>query len=364
MENCHEDMLAYHNEDVSLPDRERTEMRDRRDTNRRRLKDGLQRDGEPEPLCCRSQGSYSMWTMVQQSDKDYDVDDGVQFDREKLKGQKGGDKTPADAKEMVRKALHDESFERPPEVRKNCVRIYYSAGYHVDMPVYRQVTGTNTWGQEETWLELASTDWQRSNPQGVTDWFLEANKDQSPDLQNGGQLRRVVRLLKAFARSRPSWRERIATGFMITKLVVERYVASGAREDVSLYDTMAAIRDRLSWDLEIEHPTVDGEKLTRGPDDGRSKLLRDKLDWALDQLQILHDPDCSREQALRAWDKVFNTTFFSERLGEDEAEAQEEGGAGSLAVLGAGVAAGLLIMGAKKAAAKEPVDKRGGGRYA
>lgn len=363
MKNCHDDMVAYHDDEVTLSNKERTEMRDRRDANRRRLKKGLKRDGEPAPIGNRSQGSYATRTMVQQPDKDYDIDDGVYFDKEKLKGPKGGDKSADDSKEMARKALHDDSFKRPPEKLKNCVRVYYNAGYHVDVPVYRQITAENAWGEEETWYELASSDWKRSDPLAVTNWFLDANKAQSPDSNNGGQLRRMVRLLKAFARSRPSWRERIATGFMITKLVVEKYQANAFREDKALYNSMVAIRDRLDWDLEIEHPVIEGETLTKGHDDGRPKFLLEKLDWAIDELDVLFDPDCTREQALKAWDKVFNTTFFSDRLKAEEAASQKSE---STADTGAasGVAAALLIKGAETAAAQEPVDKRGGGRYA
>ena len=357
MKNCHEDMIAYHDEDVTLPHKERTEMHDRRDTNRRRLKSGLQRDGEPKPVKCRSQGSYPMRTMIQQPDKDYDIDDGVYFDKEKLKGAQGGDKSANNAKEMVLKALHDDSFKCPPEKLKNCVRVYYGEGYHVDVPVYRHMTETNRWGEEETYYELASTDWKRSDPLAVTDWFLAANKDQSPDTENGGQLRRMVRLLKAFARSRTSWQDRIATGFMITKLVVEEYRADTTYEDKALYNTMIAIRDRLNLGLEIKHPTVDGEMLTKGPEDSRSQFLREKLDWAIDKLAVLFDSGCTREQALKTWDQVFNATFFIERLADDEAETLKSEGAGA-------TASALLIKGSEKAAAKQPVDKYGGGRYA
>ena len=357
MKNCHEDMITYHDEAVTLPDKERTEMRDRRNTNRRRLKSGLKRDDEPTPIDCRSQGSYPMRTMVQQPDKDYDIDDGIYFDKEKLKGPQGGDKSVSDAKEMVRKSLHDDSFKRPPEKLKNCVRVYYDEGYHMDVPVYRQMTETDIWGEKETYYELASTDWERSDPLSVTDWFLSANKDQSPDTENGGQLRRIVRLLKAFARSRPSWQDRVATGFMITKLVVERYRANADYEDKALHNTMVAIRDRLEWDLEIEHPVVESEMLTKGPDDSRTKFLLEKLDWAIGKLAVLLDSGCTREQALKAWDQVFNTTFFIERLADDEAEDPESESAGA-------ATAALLIKGAEKAAAKEPVDKSGGGRYA
>ena len=365
MKNCHADVLAHHDENATLPKKERTEMRERRDSNRRRLKKGLEHDDEPKPVDYRSQGSYAMRTMVQQPDKDYDVDDGVYFDIEKLKGSRGGDRSAADVNEMIRKALHDESFERPPEKLKHCVRVYYSAGYHVDVPVYRRIVEEDAWGNEEIRIELASTDWKLSDPLTVTKWFLDTNKEKSPDDDNGGQLRRIVRLLKAFARSRPSWRKHIATGFMITKLVVEKYSANADREDKALYDTMVAIHDRLRWNLEVEHPTVEVEMLTKGPDDSQTRFLRDKLNWAIGELAVLSQWDCSRERALKAWDKAFNTTFFIDRLETDEAEGQKRDGAGVAATAsGVGVAASLLIKGADEAAAEKPVDKRGGGRYA
>lgn len=358
MHNCHEDMLAFHNQDVTLPYGERTEMRQRRDTNRNRLKSGLKRDGEPTPIGCHSQGSYAMRTMVQQSDRDYDIDDGVYFDKGKLKGPKGGDRTPGDAKEMVLKALNNQAFKRSPEKLKNCVRVYYDAGYHVDVPVYRRVTDTNALGEEETWYELASSEWKHSDALAVTDWLLDANKVQSPETDNGGQLRRLLRLLKAFARSRESWRSRIATGFMITKLVVEKYRAAADREDRALYDTMVATRDRLNQSLEIAHPTINGEWLTKGPDDAQAQYLLEKLDWAIEQLAVLFDPECTRKQALKAWDKVFATTFFSERDADHEAQASKGDHAG------AAVPSGILIRDGDRAATEEPVDKRGGGRYA
>ena len=99
-----------------------------------------------------SQGSYAHRTMVQQADKDYDIDDGTYFSKDDLKGPKDGDKSARDAKEMVRKALHDEQFNKPPEVRTNCVRVYYSAGYHVDVPVYREVTTTDFLGRRRNSL--------------------------------------------------------------------------------------------------------------------------------------------------------------------------------------------------------------------
>lgn len=350
MHNCHDDVLKYHNHEVTLPLSEQDEMRKRRDTNRDRLKSGLDQNGEPAPKTFRSQGSYAHHTMVQDADKDYDIDDGVYFDVGDLIGPKGGDKTPQDAKEMVRAALHDDRFSTPPEVRTNCVRIHYDAGYHVDIPVYREVTRGNWTEQPEVYWEIASSEWKLSDPKGVTTWFQDANEQQSPDTKNGRQLRRVVRLLKAFARSRESWRDQMASGFMISVLVVDCYHADEDREDRALYDTMVAIRDRLQWNLEIDHPVVEGEKLTKGTDDAKARFLRDKLEWAVDALDVLADPDCTRKQALGAWDKVFKTGFFKDRLSSTEA------------VAASAVTTSSILT--DRAGSRRVVDKRGGGRYA
>lgn len=354
MKDCHSDMLAFHNDRVTLNSVDRTEMRDRRNANRTRLVSGLARDEEPPPDRMQSQGSYAMRTMVQQPDKDYDIDDGVYFTKEDLKGPRGGDRTPADAKEMVRKAVHDDQFATPPEVRQNCVRVYYQAGYHVDLPVYRIVMDDDEAGSTAEEFELASTEWKTSDPSSVTGWFIDANKAKSPTTTNGGQMRRITRLLKLFARSRPSWKGRIASGFVITKLVDEQYRADESREDGSLHTTMTALRDRLQTNLEVEHPTISAEKLTNGPDDASTRFLREKLEEALNTLDILFDADCGQGDAHAAWDKVFNTDFFGKRSGEDG----DNGGGGK------GLSAAILIKGAEDRAVQDAVDKRGGGRYA
>ena len=327
-------------------------MRDRRDANRKRLKAGLTRDGESQPRHLKSQGSYAMKTMVQYPDKDYDIDDGVYFARADLVGRNGGDKTPAATKEMVRQAVHDDQFKRPPEVRTNCVRVYYDAGYHVDLPVYRIYEDTDWLGNIMLVQELASTEWRTSNPTAVTEWYHRENKGKSPDTHNGGQLRRINRDIKKFMSSRDSWRKRMTSGFAASVLTVEHYHADAEREDRALYMTMKAICDRLKWDLEVNHPTVDGEKLTRGPDDAGTRFLREKLEEALANLEVLFEPDCSREQALKAWGKVFNTTYFADRLA---AERQEKRAA---------VSSASLIHAASEVEPAAAVEKRGGGTYA
>lgn len=352
MFDCTKDVLSYHDAEVILPRTEQRNMRERRDASRKRLKDGLKKAGRPAPFDFETQGSYAMRTMIQRRGKDWDIDDGVYFDAADLKGERSGDMTALEARQMVRDALDDGSFKKTPEVRTNCVRVYYDAGYHVDVAVYRVRTEKSPSGEDMTIVELASSDWKRSDARDVTDWFEEENEKQSPDTDNGRQLRRITRDIKKYAESRESWRDKILTGFGITKLVTECFGGNAAREDEALVSTLRAIRDRLERDLVIKHPVTPNETITNGSDDASARFLRDKVKEGLDSLKVLDEPSCMRTQALAAWDKFYATDYFSKR---DDTKAR---------VAESASIAAPAILTSRMQAAPPPVRKEGGGRYA
>lgn len=348
MYDCSKDVRAYHGQDVTLPKIEQDSMRDRRDSNRTRLKSGLQKAGRPKPIQFVKQGSYAMKTMCRDPDNDYDIDDGVYFHKNDLVGDRGAEMTSLQARWMVRDAVDDGKFKRAPEVRSNCIRIFYKKGYHVDLPVYRRVVTDIFFGEEVHYELAASSGWKRSDARDVSDWY----EDQRAASADGIQLRRINRDLKKYARSRHSWRGSILSGFGISVLMTEKFLAN-AREDRALYDTMVAIRDRLNWNLEVAHPVTPGDYITSGPNDSKARCFRDKLTDAIDTLQPLFDADCTREKALKCWDKVFATTFFSERL-EEERRAS---------VATPAVISSVALLGATAAAASA-VSSAGGGRHA
>lgn len=360
MYNCSNDILGYHDDKTTLPQAERDEMRQRRNSNRERLKKGLKNNEKPTPLEFCSQGSYAMRTMTQHPAKDYDIDDGVYFAKEDLVGAQAAEMSALAARQMVRDAVDDGSFKTPPAVCKNCVRVYYDAGYHVDIPVYRRVITKNIWGAEEVHYELASSDWKRSDARRVTGWFDEENKRQSPDEINGRQLRRNTRLIKKFATSRSSWKGKIGSGFMITKLVTEKYRANVNREDDSLYYTMKAIRDRLEYDLVVKHPVTPDSTITKGDEDPKAKFLKDKLTDALGWLEVLFEADCTAEKAAKAWDAVFNTTYFTDKHNARSKTAQKAASNSTEAIWNGGI----LRDWSKEQQPQQPVRKEGGNRYA
>src|SRR5258705_5536524 len=83
--NCHKEVKSFHANEVTLPNEDQGEMRDRRDAGRDRLKGGLTKVGHEQPSDIQAQGSYAMRTMIQDDECDYDIDDGVYFEKADLR---------------------------------------------------------------------------------------------------------------------------------------------------------------------------------------------------------------------------------------------------------------------------------------
>jgi hypothetical protein len=293
--------------------------------------------------------------MVQSETESSDIDDGVVFSREALKGSRGGDRTANDAKEMVRAAVASTcTFKTPPEVRGNCVRIYYANGFHVDMPVYRKYEESGI-----TYKELASTGtWKVSAPEDITTWFNGQVVAKSPDDTNGRQMRRIVRLLKAWTKSRASWS--MPSGFILSVLVDEQYYLNQTwkdRDDLALLSVMRAIRTRLLSHERVYRPVSPLEEITRDSTLGRIRKLRDELGYAIAEFSKIERADCNELMALKALKTMFFTNFFDARIQEiDDGDGGTGNGKDSAGNGGGGGAAAVPTS---------PVKKQGGsGQYA
>lgn len=331
MFDCSSEIRKFHDDSVRLPQTAQDTLRGNRKSNQERLVNSLTKSDNPIPFRFVKQGSYAMKTMVQRPENDYDIDDGALFHLDDLK-----DKEPSAAKKMVCDALQHEAFKTPPKVLDNCVRIFYEAGHHVDVPVYRAEKDSEQGG-----FELASKDWKKSDPEGVTNWFEKCLKDKTSSADSGKQLRRLVRLLKAFACSRSGWD--LPSGLVLTVLVNENYSAYEQREDKALFNVMQAIKNRLDQSMNIKHPVVD-ESLSDGCEKQLKELLQ-RLNWALEELTVLGSQDCTKARALKSWKSVFNTEYFDRQIEEELAEASVRS---------------IQITDKEP---KAPVDKSGGNRF-
>jgi hypothetical protein len=165
-------------------------------------------------------------------------------------------------------------------------------------------------------IELAAADWKASDPEAVTRWFNQAVINKSPDETNGRQMRRIVRLIKFWCKSRPSWN--MPTGFIVSKLVDECYQSVKERDDEALYRTLTAIRYRLLGSTVVYHPVIPGEQISEGKAAAMNEM-RDRLVDALENLAVLNDSQCTKQTALKTWKKFFNHDYFSKLLKSNNA---------------------------------------------
>jgi len=341
--DCSKEMMDFLNEKVRLSDKDQNKLRSYRETNLTRLTNGLAKNDESAYKKSINQGSYAMNTINQHPDNDYDLDVGIIFNKTDLVGKQGADKSALEARKMVCEAMQDDRFKNPPKVLKNCVRVYYNEGHHIDMPVYRIYEK-----DAKIIQELASTDWKDSDPESITSWYNKAVIDKSPDTNNGRQMRRVTRLGKYFMNSRSSWN--MPSGFIFSVLVDELYVKSLDRDDESLYQTLKAIRDRLSWNKNIYNP-VNGDLISGGKEAQLTKLY-DELDFHLtNTLGILENSFCTEEEALKAWSKFFKDDFFKVKI--VNTARVEDSSLNNLATFGLGVAAGAATVAIASAFSKK-----------
>jgi hypothetical protein len=310
------DLQIFYDRHVRLGGDRRKKLADHRDLNIVRLKNGLDDLAEeskrprPHPYDWQNQGGYAMHTLNQdpRDDNDYDIDVALLFERSALP------EDPRAARQRVADALGKRctNFTQEPTARTNAVTVWYAEGYHLDFAVYR--TYTDDFGRQKT--EHASNEWKDRDPQEVNKWFQNAVTTKSPvagllTKVAEGQLRRIVRYLKWFTRSRPSWS--LPGGLIVSTLVAECYKPSFERDDVALYDTIVALRNRLAADTKAYNPVDRSEFTGNSEIANQVKRFRSQLDMAVGKLSALFADDCERSKGRGAWDWIFVHDFWGDK---------------------------------------------------
>ena len=299
----------FYNCRVVLSQAEQTKLYDKSEINIRRLKDGLLEYNEENKTSFSIvetcvQGSVSMSTVVQNEDKDYDIDVAIVFNKSAL-----GDKGARATRNIVADALKRKTkqFNAEPEIKTSCVRIKYADGYHIDFAIYRRYYDL----EKEKWVyEHAGADWTERDLKGLNEWFKEQNND------SDGKLRKVIRLSKMFCKSRESWKN-MPSGLLQTVLCEEKLKDSYDRIDELFYHTMKAIVNRLETNTSVVAPVDNSRSLTpRDSDDRRMINWKNRLKSKLEDLDILFKDDCTKSDALQAWYGFFNHEYWDEQLCE------------------------------------------------
>ncbi|TDU69445.1 hypothetical protein EI77_03100 [Prosthecobacter fusiformis] len=335
MYNYNSQIKTFYDKKVSLPPEMRKMLLAHRKANADRL---IKRLPELHPKIrigesnFQSQGSFAMDTVVQTrfTAEEYDIDYGVVIRRSQLVNEDGSEMTAQEVRELVRAALRDKRFNRQPKLMTNCVRVFYADeddyAHHVDIPIYREFEDDA--GIRVTQL-AGEEDWIRSNPTRVNEWIEDEVIDRNAQISgSGGQMRRMVKLMKRFCRSRNAdsnedWD--LPNGMKLTMLISECFQWS-ERFDEAFHGTLSAMKNRLAWNLEIENLADKGwpkSKLTKSTADQNVLNLEGRIADALSELEVLSSDECTENQARKAWDWVFQSDGFFKEL-EEEAKAKKQ----------------------------------------
>lgn len=239
----HDDVIQLKNYD------ENAELREKRDTILKRLREKLQLTFEPF-----NQGSYAMGTGIKPVNGDYDIDIALVFDLDYRQHD------PVTVKGWVYEAVlgHTQNVEW----RKPCITVNYQQSgqpkYHVDLVVMvKDQGGTLRLALGKQHSSADQREWQPDDRKG----FIEAMKNRFSG-EDGYQFRRVIRYLKQWKSVHFSSEGHAApTGLSLTVAAYHWFRPAVTRTfQGSEYDDLAAASSLASSLLQSFGQTFDASR--------------------------------------------------------------------------------------------------------
>lgn len=236
----------------------------------------------------QTQGSYEMDTIINPLiSGDYDIDEGVYFDVENEP-----DELPATFHRWIYDSVKNHT-DKPPEDKNPCVRVLFADGHHIDLTIYYKQKYEN-----HPKLAHKTNGWIESDPIEFIDWF-EGKMDE------GNQLRRIVRYLKAWADFRSGINP---SGLILTILAAQNYVQN-ERDDLAFLSTVTKIKNWLDISFTCLRPTTPlYEDLLKD----FSYTNKENFKIALESLVALGNQakdETSLKNACLKWQKIFGDRF-------------------------------------------------------
>jgi len=265
-------------------------LRTSRDALRNRIKTYFEDKGENIPNFT-GQGSFKVHTCINQSDEDYDIDDGVYLQH--LPENKDNWPKTETVHEEIKEAVKDHT-DLPPKDKTTCVRVQFKKEYHVDLAIYGEF-------DEKIYLARKGNEqWEENNPKLFTEWILGKVKF------NGEQLRNLIKYVKKWAYYN-GWIDTIS-GFLITILVGNHFSQAEGRDDLALYHTLVNIADYLRINRKILRPVDPVKTMTES-------LSDEDMDKMISQFEEFRDSakkavmEIAKKEAQETWLSLFGDDF-------------------------------------------------------
>lgn len=242
------------------------------------------------------QGSYKMGTSIRTKDDECDLDLGVYLTPKP-------DVTAITVQQWVYDAVNGITDATPTKKNK-CIRIQYSAGYHIDLPVY--VNEKNS--DEVPELVIKSKGFERSDARGVINWFKDAKKDNP-------QLVRIVKYLKA-------WADKVNTsmpsGLAWTILAVDNLKKKAERDDIALRDTIKAILASLNQKFECKVPAEPYDDMFSDYSEEKKAEIKTAMEKFIDDASVaINEPN--EKKSSHTWQNLLGSRFPE---GEDKEDSK------------------------------------------
>lgn len=302
----------YHdfNKNISLTKSKKDSLIKSRNSLKKKIKEYFkeEKSDELQPKF-HPQGSTEMNTtvnpIVEYDDKDnvilkYDLDYGIYFIEKQDEDNKQSINTWHD---WVFNAVENHT-DTPPKRKNTCIRVYFSDGHHIDLPIYYK---------KDDNIELAhkSKGWIFSDPKEFFEWFNNiADKNE--------QIRRVVRYLKAWKNYREfkNSRLRLPSGFELTILAVSNYFEED-NDDDAFRSVVKNIKNSLELEFKCLRPTTPvGEDVFANYSETQKNDFLNALDVLLNACNKAKD-EKNFKKATEELRKQFGNRF---PLGVDEDE--------------------------------------------
>lgn len=314
MANNHEQFIAFHNA-ITITELKKETLKKNRKTLRDRIKNYYQREHEDELAPkFRPQGSYAMETLLEPIKQEdglgvFDLDDGVYFIDDIANR-----KSISHYHNRILAAVNGHTKQTPQD-KTTCVRVEYSDGHHIDLPIYFKKPENDAIPT----LAHKTKGWIDSDPKEFWIWF-------NGKAANMPQLRRIVKYLKAWCDYKESQNSAInmPSGCILTILAVQYFEENPDRDDIALKNVLVQMYTSLSANFVCNRPTTPkGENLFEGYSDTRRNDFLTRLSSFKDDAERAINTS-NQKDACEKWQRHLGDRFScSTAKDEDEENARQ-----------------------------------------
>lgn len=246
-----------------------------------------------------TQGSYKLGTCIRTEDDKCDVDDGIYFKSNP------DDVTGTTLQNWVLDAVNGVT-DASPSHKKKCIRVNYTAGYNIDLPVMIFDKDTD----KHPMLAVKGKDFQEDDPKEFTEYYRKKKKELGTE-----QISRMVKYLKAWCDHK---KEDMPSGLAMTVLSLNHFMAND-RDDVALKFLLIEIEKQIKEKFECKMPTTPYDNLFEGYSDTKERNFKYHLSKFIEDAKKAID-ESNQLKASKLWKKHLGERFPD---GKDEDEKKE-----------------------------------------